>query len=78
MFFRVHVLQGPGFSGSRLIKVQVFQGPGLVLEVSNLRKWWIECEVQLLLEITRDFKAKKAYAGIGRRRHKGRTNIKHS
>ena len=28
MFFRVQVLQGPGFSGSRFFRVQVFQGPG--------------------------------------------------
>ena len=28
MFYRIHVFQGPGFSGSRFSKVQVFQGSG--------------------------------------------------
>ena len=27
MFFRVQLIQVPGFSGSRLFNVQVFQGP---------------------------------------------------
>ena len=30
MFFRVHVFQGPGFSGFSLFRVQVFQGLGFL------------------------------------------------
>ena len=30
MFFRVHVFQGPGFSGFSLFRVQIFQGLGFL------------------------------------------------